>query len=125
MIAPGCGIVALAHAAAAQAAPFRVHLGDVPTWITGIAAVLAWLSAVYAYRQLKQQVKLQGDALQDQQKANSLQARLLAREQANKVDLTSRRTFQYALPTLKPVGDATVSQHSVSQSQRKPARLTR
>lgn len=79
-------VLAVAHAAA-HSSSFHFDLGDLPTWATALIALCALIAAIAAYRKqsasddnLAEQVRLQGEALKDQQRANALQARITERE---------------------------------------------
>jgi hypothetical protein len=71
-----------------------VNWGDVPTWVTAGAALLALIGAGLAYRYQAEQIRLQRQQLADQQEANKQQAQVIAdatksreREQANQIDV--------------------------------------
>src|SRR5262249_27171103 len=82
MIAPQCGVVTAANAAAPPPAQaFHFNLGDVPTWALAVLALATVIAAIAAYRKqdaananLAKQVKIQSDALEDQRAANAKQA---------------------------------------------------
>ena len=79
----------------------HVNLGDLPTWLLAVVAVGALVAAIAAYRKqsssddhLAEQVRLQGEALEDQQAVNVLQGKMLertlgalTRQQAEQIDV--------------------------------------
>jgi hypothetical protein len=64
-----------------------VAWGDVPTWVTAGAALLAVVAATVAFNLQRQQLKDQQAATLLQAQAIADQNRLREREQANRVDV--------------------------------------